>query len=636
MSNRRLVAEAAFGSGPFDDLTAVTWTDLGAVRSAQWTLGRDDELGPFEPTTASLVLRNRDRRLDPDYTAGPYYGSLLPRVPVRIRSQDTDALVFADEWYGFVTSGWRVDLAPKGQVTSRIDLVDRLGTLSGWTLPDVFEQAVLDQSPVGFWVLDRADAEMVPDLSGRGNDGTVVGEGVKAGDRVIKAGHAPAARFDIEIDAASGKRVFGHIDIGRSPVIDPAGLWNTTVVATFQARSVAELNWRTVFVQDNGDANSYGFIAVIENDGTFRFGLRTKDTGSSAGWASDMSVVDGKAHIVFASRTRVAVDSAADVAGVSASDARGGTNGVGIGGHSGIQARDHMDGWIGAVAVFDRALFAGERPAILDGYSKLDGSRTDEQIAWALGHLGVPAAHYDLDVGTVIMGPAATKGRDALQWIEDVVATEQGEFYVDHRDGGTLRFRHRYARHLATPSTTSQATFSDEPAVVGVIRYPAEGLDIAANGLDSIVNTVTVRWADGEITHTDTASVDAYGPRTHTIETAATTPAQARSVAEWLVARRKDPKSRIRGATASRRTFTGRDDLVQGLEVGDRVTFRVHPTGLDLSPVGSATSVDLWVEAVSHSAQGVEWETSFRFSPVDDLTPWVWGTNEWNVDAYWG
>jgi hypothetical protein len=220
-----------------------------------------------------------------------------------------------------------------------------------------------------------------------------------------------------------------------------------------------------------------------------------------------------------------------------------------------------------------------------------------------------------------------------LAWMRQVTATEGGALYVDHRDGGKIRFTDRYHRFLNSRSTTSQATFTDDSDANQnvAIRYTPDGLQVASNGLDGIVNQATVAWTGGEITITDDTSVAAYGHRQHTIQTVATTPNQARSTAEWLVARYKDPRSRIRGATASKRHTMDRHDEVQDLRINDRVTFRVQPL-----QTGTATTVSLFVDGVSHTAKGVEWETSFRFAQVDTFTPWTWNTSAWGTTKLWG
>jgi hypothetical protein len=249
-----------------------------------------------------------------------------------------------------------------------------------------------------------------------------------------------------------------------------------------------------------------------------------------------------------------------------------------------------------------------------------------------LDHLGVPAGLRNLATGTVIMGPADTDGKDALAFMREVAATEGGGLYVDHRDGGKVRFTNRYHRWLNTRSTTSQATFSDDPgAGAGVVRYTPDGLEVASNGLDGIVNQVTATWMSGEVMVDDMTSIAAYGPRTRQLETVATNANQVRSAAEWIVTRYAQPRSRIRGATATDRLMRTRNDKVQDLKIDDRVTVRVRPLN-----IGTATNVALYVDGVSHTASGVEWETTFRFAQAETFTPWIWGTGAWGTTAYWG
>ena len=637
MSSRTLVVEAAFGFGPLDTLTSTDWvsltrTDTWTTRAmrASWEYGRDSDLDPFPRGTASVTLWNRDRYLDPDYSGSPYAGDLLPRVPVRIRSQNVDTAAFRDEFYGFVEGGWEQILAPTGTTICRIQLVDMLGVIEGYELPDVFEHAVLSESPSGFWVLDRALGETVADQGSDRNDGTLNGPGVKLGDKVIAPGHPPAARFDNDADT------IGHIDLGRSPVIKD--VTTGMVMVSFLGTSVDQFG-HVAFLQSDGNALQTGvFLGIsLTNPGevfwnrglvgteykVFSTGINVLNRSVLAfGWANNLRVD----ATVFTDASTSVVDYGQSLLN--------GTS-IGVGGQD--QAQGWL-GWIGAVATWADHSTVGDsgRAAIETGYSKLNGDRSDEQIGWALDRVGVPAGLRNLDTGTVFMGPAVTKGRDALSWIREVAATEQGELYIDHRDGGKVRFRHRYARYLEASGNTSQATFSDDPGGAGVIRYTADGLDLAPNGLDSIVNQMVVQWADGEVTVSDDASIAAYGPRPRNLQTAATTAGQARSTAEWVISRRKDPASRIRGCTASVRSCQFVDDTAQGLEIGDRVTFRVHPTGTATVPVGSATTVALHVEGARHEFEGVEWRTAFQFSSAPTLTPWIWGTSEWGETTTWG
>lgn len=66
-----------------------SWTDVSeyVLDSPGFDIdrGRSRELDSFQTGSASFTLINDDRRFDPFYEDGPYYGDLKPNVPVRIR-----------------------------------------------------------------------------------------------------------------------------------------------------------------------------------------------------------------------------------------------------------------------------------------------------------------------------------------------------------------------------------------------------------------------------------------------------------------------------------------------------------------------------------------------------------------------
>ena len=70
-------------TGPF---TTPVWVDISAywMRDAEVSGGRQSELPEFSPSRMSVALNNSDRRFDPAYSAGPYYGNLKPRRPIRL------------------------------------------------------------------------------------------------------------------------------------------------------------------------------------------------------------------------------------------------------------------------------------------------------------------------------------------------------------------------------------------------------------------------------------------------------------------------------------------------------------------------------------------------------------------------
>jgi hypothetical protein len=543
-----------------------------------------------------------------------------------------------DEFYGFVQSGWQQDLAPKGSDECRIELVDRLGVMAGVKLADIFHQAILDHNPVGFWVLDGGSGEgesaEVIDLGSGRNNGTTVGDGITLGDKPIIPGGDPAARFDVAVDPVTLESTYGAVEITRSRITTGSS-GDPLVVITFLARSKASSSFRVLFTHSEGTGVT-GYQAHIDTTGKLVY-VNITNSGGIAYQVPDpvvgrVGLFETAGHIMFGCGDGIALDT--PILGTpTTSSGLARKNGVAIGGGRGVEPADHMDGWIGSVAVFASHSTVGlaGRGEIFAAFDRLAGETTDVHISWALDQIGVPAGSRNLDTGTVILGPSDTGGKDALQFIQETAAAEGGGLYVDHRDGGKIRFTNRYARFLNARSINSQTTFSDDPAVSSnsVIRYPAEGLDLSPNGLDGVVNQVTARWQGGEVIVSDQPSIDAYGPRPREISTGASA-AEARSAAEWMIARYKTPRSRIRGVTVGAKTFNRHESLGQRLRIDDRVTFRVHPLR-----VGTATTMSLFVDGVSHSARGVEWTTSFRFAPVDTFPLAVWGTGLWGTAA-WG
>lgn len=86
-SNQQLAfrVKAGFGLSPLDP-TGV-YTEISTyVRDISITRGKTDDLQDFSAGQATITLDNRDRRFDPSYVDGPYYGLLLPRTRVTVTS----------------------------------------------------------------------------------------------------------------------------------------------------------------------------------------------------------------------------------------------------------------------------------------------------------------------------------------------------------------------------------------------------------------------------------------------------------------------------------------------------------------------------------------------------------------------
>jgi hypothetical protein len=99
-------------------------TDVTAfVRSVQVRRGRSRELDRFSTGTAAVVFANEDRRFDPLYSAGPYFGKILPRLRVSIA---TDGVSCFDG----VIEDWNLEYDLSGRSEASISCVDGLALLA--------------------------------------------------------------------------------------------------------------------------------------------------------------------------------------------------------------------------------------------------------------------------------------------------------------------------------------------------------------------------------------------------------------------------------------------------------------------------------------------------------------------------
>lgn len=605
-----VAAPAALTEGVID----FPWVSLSAggphgnrVRHAAWQIGRERDSDEWPPGEATIELYNYDRLFDPDNTSGTYTGKLLPGVPFRIRTDGTFGT--HDHFYGFVEDGWEQTHQHPADGYCTVKLVDLFGVLPGFTLPGVLEHAIVSPKPVGYWPLtESSGTETVADRGSGHNQGTVSGDGITFGDPALFPGDGTSVAFDGSSD---------FIQVSTGPLL--ADTWNGALVALLSTTLPAEVNTQhPIWMQSDGAALAVvkTWNLIVDGDGK----LRLTSFKNSAGIVrqSLATVTDSKPHVVFAQTVldiTVAVTPESGV-GIDTADLTQvdafqpgfdpGGNGTAIAGTPRAKTGytlNYFPGRLSHIAIYDRGLGRADRDNILTAAQALSGKRSDEQIRWALNRIGVPDSLLNLDVGRAIMGPATTAGRDALDFCREVQRTEQGALYVDHTDGGKIRFRERYADWLATRSTSVQVTFSDDPAAGFVVRVEPGTLVVEANGRRTIVNRWTVTWVDGEVTEEDEPSRLAYGASGDNIDTQASTPELARGIAQFKLALTKDPQTRIRGLgftpSADQSGFT----TAVGAQIADRVRYRSQP-----SSTGSVIDKQMQLAGIRHEVEDMDWK----------------------------
>lgn len=632
MTIPNVTVEFSPGEDPFD--TAV-WVDISTrVLSLKWDWGRTNELEPFEPGGATVVLQNHDRLFDPEYTTGTYFGLLLPRVPFRIRSTASGG---KDLFYGFVHGGWEQDYRPPSDARCTVTLIDLLGVIADEVLPrSALEGEVLADSPGAYWHLDETAGVQMFDSSGNGRHGLysnpLLGQEpliVDTGGHSIECVHVGDARGEFRgegLPQAAPVTLEAWVKIPRDLA---AG---HMIIAVQRDSALGSALF--LFVAPSAGGSPNGELVVHFHG----LGGQYKARGHAR---VDDDLIH---HVAMTMSSTAAADIKLYVDGVVQTKTLiSGTTGGTWTGHLWWTVGNTTDtgagdfglaGLIDEPAVYPSALSSARILAHYQaGRSAFDAESSGTRIGRVLDIVGVPAGLRDIATGDTFMGPAIYQGAKVGSYLNEVVESEQGYLWVDHAGGGKIKFRGRYSRFTETRSQNSQATFTDA-ATAAALRYERDGLAIEPNGIGSIVNRAEIEWPGGTevVTADDVGILSPYGPRGRTLKTQAPTPSAARSAGLWLITRYGQPQVRVRSLRTDSGASTAAQSPALDLRVGDRVTVVRTPQN-----TGNTITNTLIVEGVAHDvSEGQHWKTRYSFSDADDSAVWIWGTSTWNETTVWG
>ena len=195
-------------------VTTPTWIDVTRfTQSVSWFAGTSEDLDQPQNGGCTIVLKNGDRRWEPDYSGSPYYPSVVPLRRFRISIVADGATL--RQGIGYVRE-WSIDY-PAGTAysTATATCTDGFALLSLYTLPTLtpptaatYADVVDADSPWGHWPLDDTSGKTMRAITGP--EGTYKGNvtrGVQPNPVVGDA--SPAPLF------ASGSNHYGRADPGR-------------------------------------------------------------------------------------------------------------------------------------------------------------------------------------------------------------------------------------------------------------------------------------------------------------------------------------------------------------------------------------------------------------------------------------
>lgn len=589
-----------------------------------WDDGRSNELDQFRSATATVHIKNNDRHFDPEHTTGPYFGKLNPRTPFRIQLS-TDGTAWVDQYYGFVKDGWRQSYAKPSVSTCTVELGDLLGVLESEPLPrTAYELTVVGDAARAYWTLDETGGTQMADSSGYGRHG-IYDNGLLGEDPLITGdGRALACPNPGE---SRGRWSGEGLPEGPPCTLEawirtPRDLLRVkSIIVAQRDTSLGSALWMkvdssagapngqlTIHFHGLGGYKAYGHVRC-DDDRPHHVVCTIADNTT----AGVLLYVDG----VLQTKTTATAGSVLNWTDLLAWTV-GNTIDNGVGDYG-------LDGIIDEAAVYDSVLTASQiQDHYTAGSTGFSGEFSGARINRVLDFIGVPASLRDVAAGDSTVGPAEYGGDSAGSYLQKVVESEQGVLYVDHRNGGKLKFRGRYARLTETRSKTSQTTFTPKHFREDVVPEP--------NGVETVVNVAEVTWRGGKEVVSDDTSRRRFGAQARSLNTEAPTAAAAQNAGNWLIARYKDPQVRLRHLPLN---LAGKPNLwskILDLRISDRITVQRHP-----QQVGASVSNELIVEGVRHSLnEDRSWTVDYRLSNADDAQVWIWGTSAWGVDAAWG
>lgn len=590
--------EAAFGNGPFD--ASPTWTDITPwVQQVSTKRGRQHELQRFEAGTMTLTLNNRDGRFSQWNTSGPYTGKLVPSTPVKFtatwpRTGGTTFPVF----YGFVDSWTPQYGAVKGEMV--IAATDAMQLLSlAYLDQTAYNTQIIADAPYAWFVLDEPNSSPFVSDSISGYQAASVGF-VDLGVPGPLLGGSPSAAEFAE---------FGYLQ----PAI-PFAVTDTTL--SFECW-IQTTTMGTSFVGCNlfkgYTDGALGVVTVKYNTTTLTGTTNVCDgdwhhiviTWSGGGSGTQKLYVDG---LVQASA------SYSNIVPFLFPGYIGADNFLNGGPENGFI------GQIGEVAYYSTTLSASQVTLHfqLGSAGWATPQFSGQRITSVLALYGWPTGLESIATGLTQVQAATSSFAQstALSYIQQVEATEQGQFFVS--ENGTITYLDRHYILTNAAAATSNGTFASDNNS-GHFHYLQGSIVPAADDLDLWTDVLGSRQGGVNQQATNVTNAKKYGWRSLTGFTGLLQQDDndVLALCQWLLAHYGTPISRVRQMAMDNTSQAGANfPQMLGRKLMDRVT-------VDWLPLDGTTVhfiQDSLVESIQHDVTQDSWKTTWGLSPAETQT----------------
>ena len=591
----------AFNDGPY--VASPTWTQVTTyVRQINIQRGRQNELSDFESGNATVVLDNRDRRFDPFYTSGPYYGtgtSLVPRRQIKIEA--TISSVTYPVFRGFI-EGWPVSITDAGyDTTVTVQCFDALGLLADEEMPDdISSTYILSLAPRHYWPLDDpidpqnftttqlVDLGSNPQPLTNTDPATLTANAEGLAPALPNTSCAlysvdpnlPGWKFETNSIAATDTTITKWFSVGSDNIYYPVAYYGLShnVVCQYDAST----NLLELIITNGTTMRNASCPAYLDRFQAHHIGIVTTSTG-----VVTRIVLDGVDQTITQSSFAFAI-----------------TNTEGFFTYSGKHQQVAI--WSSALSLLQiQTIYRLGRGLLTEGtvarFNRLIG-----YTPFPSSLTSTPSATYLATLSEISTGgPPVT---DELQTISD---SEGGNLFVSRN--GTLTLTSRTAIFEGT-SLTSQATFGGAGISIGTeLDYRLDAKNLR--------NTLAIGYSgDGTIEVTDSASVTAYGTAGGSWSTQLSSVSDAQTLGNLLVGFSATPAVVIDpieiNVSASDASWT----TILGLELLNRITLNI------VQQIGSTITLSQILQSIEHTITPSQWSTTINGS-VRYTNPFIIGSS---------
>lgn len=671
-----ITIELAFGSGPLDDLTAATWTDvtddvsMTTGEAVSCSSGRSGVRAGLEPGSLEFELENRDGRYSPRNADGPYFGELVLGVPVRVST--TYAATTEVRWLGFVSNGWPQQPTESSIPLVRVTAEDCIGFLARGSAPDTALESLVRSLDPTWWfrVGPTGWHDQIGNRVGSHTSELVEVDPLANGDPTSwgqeqVAGYARVADPTARIPTGGGDE---HLLVVMFRA--PAGTGRSTDTGTGWQYPTWLVSQRARITGARTEATDFQLIVTHEgitvqiDDGTYRSVWGTLDRGSLMDGSTHMVAVrvDGTGGLIFGNdSTTIYVDGVQYAGGPTPIgvvppaefDNQVQTGGVpctvvegelvfGAGTGAGFSGEPYQ-GAIDHVMLIPTAGLSSLNDTVADLWSAARtawaGQLLDERASSVLESVGLTERLGAFDSSGIVT-LQSYRPAEVLELLQRIEDTEQGRLWVDRL--GDVRFSARSWAWDDTTSTTAQLVLSDKPSLLDAgTAYPfLSGSLVILDDQLAVSNVAEVTSEFGrQQTAIDASSVASIGRRNAVQLSNLLHPSdrQSLSIAEWLVLVGADPAPTVRSVSfhvdPDAATLAA---IAQTLDQGALVELVVTaPTDTAGDPIGADLELAGHVIGLEHSFGFEGWVVTLHLDPTRAGRGWfTWGSSEWdNADG---